>query len=261
MSISRKKALAQGFKDGIPIGLGYLAVAFTLGITAKNAGLNAFQGFIASLFTLASAGEYAGFNAILESVPYIELVIVTIVANARYLLMGCSLSQRISPDMKLGHRLGVGFFLTDEIFGISIARPGNTDPFYTYGAGLCAAPLWALGTALGIIMGTVLPSAIVSALSVAIYGMFLAIIIPPAKKNKVVLGLVLISFGASFLLEKLPFTEDISSGTRVIILTVVLSALAAIIFPHDEEDEGMQEAVATTDPAAPDAEGKVNDGE
>lgn len=240
MSDSHRKAVRtavrQGFKDGIPIGLGYLAVAFTLGITARQAGLNAAQGFFASLFTLASAGEYAGFNAILESVPYVELILVTIVANARYLLMGCSLSQRLSPDMPLGHRLGVGYLLTDEIFGISIAKPGYIDPYYTYGAGLCAAPLWALGTALGIVMGNILPANIVSALSVAIYGMFLAIIIPPAKKNKVILGLVLISFVASYVFTRLPLTRDITSGTRVIILTVIISAAAALIFPHKEEE-------------------------
>ncbi len=181
MNKKHSTALREGIKDGIPIGLGYFAVSFSLGIAARNAGLTALQGFLASLSTNASAGEYAAFIIIAADAPYLEMVLVTLITNARYLLMSCALSQKFSPDTPLYHRLLVGYDVTDEIFGITIARPGILDPFYNYGAILVAAPAWATGTALGIIAGNLLPLRIVSALSVALYGMFIAIIIPPGR--------------------------------------------------------------------------------
>ena len=189
----------DGVRDGIPIALGYFAVSFSLGIAAKRAGLNVFQGFLASLLNNASAGEYAGFLLIAAGATYGEMALMTLVTNARYLLMSFALSQRFSPKTGLLHRLLVGYAVTDEIFGISIARSGPTEPRYHYGAMSVAMPAWAVGTALGILAGNLLPIRAVSALSVALYGMFLAIIIPPAKENKVVLGLVSTGFAASFL--------------------------------------------------------------
>ena len=227
----RRSLFMQGFRDGIPIGLGYLAVAFSLGITARNAGLTWFQGFLSSALLNASAGEYAGFLCIAENDSYLEAALMILVANARYLLMACALSQRFAPETKLGHRIGLGFYLTDEFFGITIARPGWVEPVYTYGAISFAAPCWAVGTALGVIAGDLLPASVVSALSVALYGMFLAIIIPPAKKDRVVLVLVAVSFVASFLFSVAPFLSELSGGTRTIILTVLISAAAAVLFP------------------------------
>lgn len=232
---NRGKNLRIGMRDGIPIGLGYLAVSFSLGVAAKSAGLTAFQGFLASLLNNASAGEYAGFTVIAADAPYLEMVLMTLVANARYLLMSCALSQRFSSDTPLYHRLLVGYDVTDEIFGITIARPGKLDPFYTYGAILVAAPCWAGGTALGVIAGELLPLRAVSALSVALFGMFLAVIIPPARQNRVVAVFVLISFAASFAAAKLPFTSQLSDGTRTIILTIVIAGLAAALFPIKQE--------------------------
>lgn len=221
-------------KDGLPIGTAYFAVAFSLGISASSAGLTAFQGFMASLLTAASAGQYAGFAVIAEHGPYIEMVLMTVVASARYLLMSCALSQRLSEDLPLGHRVGLAFYLTDEIFGITIARPGMVNPVYTYGADLVAAPLWAAGTALGIVLGNVLPLRLVSALSVALYGMFLAIVIPPAREDKTVLGVVAVSFAASWLFGVIPGVSALSAGSRIIILTVLISAAAAAFFPVEE---------------------------
>lgn len=223
-------------RDGIPIGLGYLAVSFSLGVAAKSAGLTAFQGFLASLLNNASAGEYAGFTVIAADAPYLEMILMTLVANARYLLMSCALSQRFSSDTPLYHRLLVGFDVTDEIFGITIARPGKLDPFYTYGAILVAAPCWAGGTALGVIAGELLPLRAVSALSVALFGMFLAVIIPPARQNRVVAVFVLISFAASFAAAKLALTSQLSDGTRTIILTIIIAGLAAALFPIKQEE-------------------------
>ena len=236
---SHTPALVRGMRDGVPIGLGYLAVAFSLGIAARNAGLNAFQGFLVSLLNNASAGEYAGFTTIAADASYLEIAVVTLIANARYLLMSCALAQRFAPGTPFFHRLIIGYDVTDELFGITIARPGYLNPFYTYGAIALAAPAWASGTALGIIAGNLLPLRAVSALSVALYGMFLAIIIPPARKNKVVAALVLLSFALSFSCGRLPLVSSLSSGTRTIILTVALSAGAALLFPvKDAEKEG-----------------------
>lgn len=233
---SHNKVMKEGIRDGIPIGLGYLAVSFSLGVAARNAGLSAFQGFLVSLLNNASAGEYAGFTVIAANGAYFEIFLMTLIANARYLLMSCALSQKFSPDTPLIHRIFVGYDVTDEIFGITIARPGMLDPFYSYGAILIAAPAWAGGTALGVIAGNLLPARAVSALSVALFGMFLAVIIPPARKNRVIALFVLVSFAASFAATYLPLISQLSGGTRTIILTVLISAIAAILFPVNEEE-------------------------
>ncbi len=234
---SHNKVMKEGFRDGIPIGLGYLAVSFSLGVAARNAGLSAFQGFLVSLLNNASAGEYAGFTVIAANGAYFEIFLMTLIANARYLLMSCALSQKFSPDTPLIHRIFVGYDVTDEIFGITIARPGMLDPFYSYGAILIAAPAWAGGTALGVIAGNLLPARAVSALSVALFGMFLAVIIPPARKNRIIALFVLVSFAASFAATYLPLISQLSGGTRTIILTVLISAIAAILFPVNEEED------------------------
>ncbi len=234
---SRAAVFREGLRDGLPIALGYFAVAFSLGIAARNAWLNAFQGFLAAGLTNASAGGYAAFLLIGANASYIEMAVMTLVANARYLLMSCALSQKFSPETSIFHRLLVGFDVTDEIFGITIARKGALEPLYNYGAMSVAIPGWAFGTALGVIAGNIMPLRAVSALSVALYGMFLAIIIPPAKESRVLAVLVPVCFALSFSAEKLPYICDISSGTRTIILTVAVSAVAAALFPHETEYE------------------------
>lgn len=229
-----KKSFMEGFRDGIPIGLGYFAVAFSLGIVAKNAGLSPFEGFIASFLNVASAGEYALFTSIQAKVSYLEVALITFVVNARYFLMSCSLAQRFDEKTPFFHRFFVGFGVTDEIFGISIARP-YIKPAYNYGAIAFSVPMWSIGTALGIFAGTYLPVRIVSALSVALYGMFIAIIIPPCKKNLIIAICVISSFALSYLCSVAPVVKNISSGTRTILLTVLISAAAAIIKPVKEK--------------------------
>ena len=226
----------EGMRDGVPIGLGYFAVAFSLGIAARNAGLSALQGLVASLLCNASAGEYALFSSIGAGGGYLEIALVTLIANGRYLLMSTALSQRIDPKMPDFHRFLFGGLVTDEFFGINIARPGYLQPSYYYGAITVATPLWAVGTALGIIMGNLLPARVVSALSVALYGMFLAIIIPPARENKVVLGCVVLSFVLSGLFPLVPVLSGISSGNRTILLTLLIAGGAAVLFPVKEEE-------------------------
>ena len=223
--------------DGIPIALGYFAVAFSLGIAVTNAGLSPIQGMVASLLCNASAGEYAGFTLIGASASFLEMALVIFIVNARYMLMSCALSQRIDPKMPFLHRFLIGFGLTDEIFAISIARQGYINPYYSYGAFCVASPCWALGTLLGAIAGNVLPGSIVSALGVALFGMFIAIFIPPLRKNKVIGWVVLVSFVLSYLAGVMPVVSALSDGMRTIILTVVISGAFALLFPKEDEDE------------------------
>lgn len=229
----------RGLRDGLPIMLGYAAVGFTLGIAARNAGLSAFQAGLASLLNNASAGEKAGFTVIEHGEGYLAMAIMMLIINARYLLMSCSLSQKLSPDTGLIPRLIIGFEVTDEIFGAQMSVPGLINPCYTYGVITMALPGWSLGTYFGVLMGNALPASVVSALSVGLYGMFLAIIVPPARKSRVIAGVVLLSMAASFAFSVLPILSSISAGTRVIILTVAISAAAAVLFPvNDNEQEG-----------------------
>lgn len=226
----------RGLRDGMPICIGYFAVAFALGITAKNAGLTAFQAAITAMLTNASAGGYAGFTLMAASATYAEMAVMQLVANARYLLMSCALSQKLDPKTPLLHRLIIGFDITDEIFGISVAVNGKLNPFYTFGAMTVSIPGWAAGTYLGVVMGNVLPVSVVRALSVGLYGMFLAIIIPPARRDRVVAVLIAISFVASLLVSRVQIFSVIPEGVRIIALTVIISLAAAILFPKGEEE-------------------------
>lgn len=221
---------------GIPIGLGYFAVSFSLGISAKNAGLSALQAAFASLLLNASAGEYALFTLIASGAGFIEVAIMELIANARYLLMSCALSQKLSQEARLPQRLLIGVAVTDEMFGASVARPEKVSPLYYFGMMSVAMPCWSLGTALGVAVGSILPTLAVSALSVSLYGMFLAVIVPEARSNRTVMGVIAVSFVLSFLSTVIPVVKTVSSGTMIIILTVLISAAAALLFPVDSEE-------------------------
>ena len=237
MAMKAKSVFLEGVRDGIPIALGYFAVSFSLGIAARNVGITAVQGMLASFLCMASAGQYALFSLIGAAASLGEIALVTLITNARYFLMSCALSQKIDPQMKNYHRFIFGAVVTDEIFGITVARPGYLDPWYNYGAMAVTMPGWAIGTGLGILMGTLLPARLVSALSVALFGMFIAVFIPPAKKDKVILGCVAASFAAALLFDLVPQLSEISAGTRTILLTVIISAAAAALFPREEAED------------------------
>lgn len=228
---NRPSPFVCGVRDGIPIGLGYFTVAFSLGIIARKAGLTAVEGFIGSLLTRASAGEYGVYTQIATEAAFAEVALMCIVTNLRYLLMGASLTQKFHPDTPQWKRVLLACCITDEVYGISIAYRGWLAPSYTYGAMLISGLMWASGTASGIIAGSTLPVNIVSALSVALYGMFLAIIVPPAKRDRALLIAVIVSFLASWLLQITPVIREMDAGMRTIILTVVISAAAAWIRP------------------------------
>ncbi|MBP3876900.1 MAG: AzlC family ABC transporter permease [Lachnospiraceae bacterium] len=241
MKAENSKWYVKGLHDGLPIGLGYFSVSFALGIAGKKAGLTAFQATLASILCNASAGEYAGFTVIQSNAPYIEMAIITLIVNARYLLMSAALSQKLPERTPLRHRLGVGYFVTDEIFAASVMVEGMLNPFYNYGLASSSLSFWALGTCLGVVVGNILPANIVNALGALLYGMFLAIIIPPARRSPVVLLLVILSMASSFLFTILPLVSGLSDGTRIIILTVVISLAAAFICPlkDDPDKEGL----------------------
>ena len=235
MSNKHLNPFLQGMRDGIPIMLGYFAVSITIGIAARNAGLNASEAGFGSLMLMASAGEFAGFNLIAAGAGLLEVALMELVVNARYLLMSCALSQKLDPKTGLIHRLIMGHSVTDEIFGVSIGSEGFVKPAFFYGLMAVSIPGWTVGTVLGVTLGNLLPLRMVSALSVSLFGMFVAVFIPAARKNKVVGVLVAVSFLLSFICEYLPALSSISSGTRIILLTVVISAAAAILKPVDEE--------------------------
>ena len=197
----KRKQYTRGLRVGVPISLGYLAVAFTMGITARNAGLSAVQATLTSFLVNASAGQYAAFTLMAAQGGYLEMAILELVTNARYLLMSCSLSQKLSPKTKLWQRLTVGFAVTDEMFGMAIAEPEEVSPWYYFGMMSIAIPGWSLGTFLGTTVGNILLANVVS----------------------------------------LPVFAGIASGTKLILLTVVLSAGAALLFPVKDEEPGEEE--------------------
>ena len=233
----RKKWFIKGLKDGIPIMLGYFAVSIALGIAAKNAGMTAPQATIASALIMASAGQYIGFTLIAASASYAEVMVMEAIANARYLLMSTALSQKVDPKLPLRHRRLMGLWITDEIFGVSVSVEGQLNPYYNYGMAAVATPGWALGTLMGVVLGNVLPVRVVSALSVGLFGMFMSIFVPPMRKNRVIAWLVAVSFAASYAMNALRWFDGISSGMKIILLTVVISLGAALLFPVEGEGE------------------------
>ena len=233
----RRSEIILGLRDGIPIALGYFAVAFSLGIIAKQAGLSAVVGFVSSFFTRASAGEYGVYTLVAVQAAYVEIVAMCLVVNLRYMLMSAALSQKIAPGTWWGHRVLMASCVTDEIFGISIARTPYCPPAYTYSAALISTLFWASGCAAGIVAGGMLPTNIVAALSVALYGMFLAIIMPPARQDRNVLYAVVASMALSGECAVAPVVSGWSSGTRTIVLTVVISAAAAWLKPINAKEE------------------------
>lgn len=247
METDNKKSdiVLEGLKAGLPIGLGYFAVSFSLGIIAKSANVDPIQCFVTSFLNHASAGEYAVFTSIRDNVTYVEIALMVLIANIRYVLMSCALSQRINPEDSMLRRFLFGFTITDEIFAVEIGRKGYLQLGYTMTAFMTAAIMWSAGTSVGCVAGSVLPEGVVSALSVALYGMFLAIIVPPARKETKIAGIIAVCFALSYAASKAPYISVLSSGTRVIILTIIIASAAAIMFPvSDDDSEPDEEASA-----------------
>ena len=230
-----KNEAMRGFRTGIPISLGYFAVAFALGIAARNAGISAAQSGVMSFGMLASAGEFAAVTLIGAGAGALEMITTTIIVNLRYFLMGCALSQKLDEHLPLIHRFLLSYCITDELFGACMAQEGKLKPVFAYSAALIAAVGWTAGTVAGVLAGNILPGWLVNALSVALYGMFLAVIIPAAGKSRVIAAVVAASMLSSYLFSILPVLRSISDGFRVILLTLLIAGGAAVLHPVEEE--------------------------
>lgn len=231
--MEKQQQFRQGARDGIPIALGYFAVSFAFGMMAVTGGLTALEASLISLVNVTSAGQFAGLQIILAGGAYVEMALTQFVINLRYALMSFSLSQKLDRSEPFAYRYLAAFGVTDEIFGITASKNGTPSVFYMYGAMSVAIPGWVLGTFAGGVSGTLLPHAVLSALGLAIYGMFLAIIIPPAKHERNVALVVAGAFALSAMIYYVPVFSFISSGFAIIIVTVLVSAIAAAVF--DEE--------------------------
>ncbi|MBQ9897838.1 MAG: AzlC family ABC transporter permease [Ruminococcus sp.] len=230
-----KKDFLRGASHGIPICLGYLSVSFGFGILAVESGISPLIASIISASNLTSAGQVAGVDVIRTGGTIIEMILVQLVINIRYSLMALSLSQKLDPRFTTPHRFLASYGITDEIFAVCSAQKQRITPAYMYGMILVAALGWVTGTALGAAAGQLLPDSVSSALGIVLYGMFLAIIIPPARRQKSVLAVVAAAAGVSVLFRYV--LTAVSPGFAMIISAVAASALGAALFPVKEETE------------------------
>ena len=233
MNLSEYKT---GVKRGIPVGVGYFSVSFGFGAMAAAQGVKALDATLISLTNLTSAGQFAGLTLIVAMASLWELVLTQVVINSRYALMSLALSQRMGSKIGFLPRLAIAFINTDEIFALAMAyeRPLNTSFFM--GLGLTPILGWTGGTLLGALAGSVLPLGIRTALGVMLYGMFIAIVVPPAKEEKPVLATVALALVLSCLFTWVPGLNQISAGISIVVCTVIAAAVTAAAFPIREEE-------------------------
>lgn len=226
----------KGVTDGLPICFGYLAVSFAFGISAVQGGLSWLEALLISAFNLTSAGQLAGVGVIIGSGSLIEMAVTQFVINSRYSLMSVSLSQKLSDKVSLLDRFLIAFGNTDEIFAVSVSNKGFVGKRYMYGLILTPYLGWSLGTLLGAVLGNVLPQIVISSLGLAIYGMFIAIVVPVVKKEKATLLCVLGAILLSCLFRYLPLLSVIPSGFVIIICAVIPSLIFAFAAPIETEE-------------------------
>ena len=230
-------SLKKGLKDGLPVAIGYFSVSFAFGIFAIENGLTVFQAVIISLLNLTSAGQLAAVPIIAGGGTFLELAPSQLVINSRYSLMSVSLSQKLSKRVKLPQKLLIAYGNTDEIFAVSVSNNGDVGTKYMLGIILLPVIGWTSGTLLGAVAGNILPAMVTAALGVAIYGMFVAIVMPVAKKEKMTALCVLLAIAISCAFRYIPLLKSVPSGFTVIICAVVASALFAIIAPIKTEEK------------------------
>ena len=223
-----------GVSRGLPVGMGYFSVSFGFGAMAVSQGLRVFDATLISLTNVTSAGQFAGLTVIVAAATLVEMVLTQLVINSRYALMSLALSQRMGQKIGILPRLLIAFFNTDEIFAVASGRGNLVGKHYMFGLGLTPYLGWTLGTTFGSIAGNILPQIVTNALGIAIYGMFIAIIIPVAKRNKAVLGATLVASLISIIFTFVPMFKSISSGFVIIISAVVASGFFAYFFPVKE---------------------------
>lgn len=231
----------QGLKDGLPIGLGYVSVSFTFGMMAVESGLPIWSAVLISATNLTSAGQFAGLALIVQGGTMIEMALTQLIINLRYALMSLSLSQKLDQSLTMPHRLAVSFGVTDEIFAVASGKEGEVGRSYLYGLILIPFLGWTGGTLLGAVASTLLPLAVRQAMGIAIYGMFLAIIIPPARQLPAVCKVVIVAALLSCCVAWLPIFQWISSGFSIILCTLVAAGLGAFLFPIQAESEAVEE--------------------
>lgn len=227
----------NGIKDGLPIGLGYLSVSFAFGVQAVLLGVPAFMAVFMSMTNLTSAGQLAGLTIIAALGTVLEIAVTQLVINARYFLMSLTLSQKLDDSFSVPHRLLCSAFVTDEIFAVAAAKDGSINRRYFYGLVVLPYVGWATGTLLGATAGSILPSFITNALGIALYAMFIAIIVPPSIKERGVLVAVAMGAVISTILYYVPIFTVIPSGFKIIISAVITAAIVAWLFPIKEKEE------------------------
>lgn len=236
-----KKSTIQQFQHGIvkglPICFGYIPVSFTFGIMAVSNGIPVWLAIFISLSNLTSAGQFAGTSLIVAGAGYLEIALTTFVINIRYMLMSLALSQKIKPTVKTCHRLAIGYGITDEIFAIAVTETEELSTAYMYGLMLTPVLGWTGGTALGALVNGVLPASLSAAMGIALYAMFIAIIIPPAKKSRAILGTIIASITVTCIMRFLPVFSFISEGFQIILATLVSASFMAAVCPVEDGGE------------------------
>lgn len=226
----------RGLRDGLPIGAGYFAVSFAFGIQARAVGLTALQTFALSGSSLSSAGQFAGLSIIEAGGTLVAAALTQSVINLRYALMSCALSQRLADNVPLWQRALVAFGVTDEIFGVSVGFPHRLCPAYSHGLLVAAWPGWAFGSLTGALAGRILPQSATDALTMALYAMFVAIVVPAARADRRVLSVALAAAALSAACAWLPGLSALSPGLRVVWVTVSVAGAAALLFPESPEE-------------------------
>lgn len=227
----------KGIADGIPICLGYLAVSFAFGISAVSSGLSVLEALLISMTNVTSAGQLAAVPIICSGGTLIELAATQLIINLRYSLMSVSLSQKLSENVSLADRFIISFVNTDEVFAVSSAQRGNVGRSYLYGLILTPYLGWSAGTLIGAAAGNILPAVLISALGIAIYGMFVAIVVPDARKSKPVMLCAAFSAVLSCIFRYVPVFSGIPSGFVIIICAIFASAVFAAAFPVKKAEE------------------------
>lgn len=231
---SHTYTFSDGLKDGIPIALGYLSVSFSFGLLAVNVGIPTFFATFISLTNLTSAGQFAGIQIIASGAALLEMVLTQLVINIRYSLMSISISQKVDKSVNILNKFLISFVITDEIFAVASSKKHDISSKYMYGIGILPILGWTSGTLIGAVAGVFLPVTLRLALGVALYAMFIAIIVPEIKKSKEVGIVVLISVLLSCLFKYVPFLKPVTGGSAMIICAVIASIIGAIAFPIKE---------------------------
>ncbi len=235
----QRKDYFLGIRDSLPVGIGYFAVSFGFGVAAVNT-VSVVQATVMSLTNLTSAGQFAAIGVIAAASSLWIMLLTQLVINSRYALMSLALSQKLGKDFGILQRLIIAFFNTDEIFALAMQRPVPLTVPYMYGLGLTPLIGWTSGTLLGALAGDILPSSVSTALGVALYGMFVAIVVPQAVESKAKRLAALLAAALSCLFAWIPLLKSVDSGLAIVLCTIIAAAVCAVLFPMDNKEEASE---------------------